>query len=182
METLKFITQTTNYKDNELSLIAERITPSLLHHHPLRWPALPSALGKGLHHGNSRLQRHGSNWCIRINETSVALGERSFAFSRERSSAHVFGPRLGNYIKKRFWSLTFSRRRRDVSSGVVVQKFNVLTTESSNGPGFFSQAACATVFLLPFSPPPSTPFLLRLRRRQTVSHYLMPMPARATSF
>lgn len=26
METLKFITQTTNYKDNELSLIAERIT------------------------------------------------------------------------------------------------------------------------------------------------------------
>ena len=27
METLKFITQTTNYKDNELSLIAERITP-----------------------------------------------------------------------------------------------------------------------------------------------------------
>lgn len=26
VETLKFITQTTNYKDNELSLIAERIT------------------------------------------------------------------------------------------------------------------------------------------------------------
>lgn len=35
METLKFITQTTNYVDNELSLIAERITfPSLKRFQP----------------------------------------------------------------------------------------------------------------------------------------------------
>lgn len=75
----------------------------------------------------------------------------SFAFNQERSSAHVFGPRLGNYIKKRFWSLTFSRQRWYVSSGVVVQKFNVLITESSTSPVSFLSRFCSGCFFFFFA-------------------------------
>lgn len=135
METLKFITQTTNYKDNELSLIAERIT------HPCS--SVKRDLKRGIRTGHRR------NWSIRgCERTTVRRRGRerrggSFAFNQGRSSAsHVFGPRVGNYIKKRFWSLTFNGGRWYVSSGVVVQKFNVLITESSTNPVSFLSGFC----------------------------------------
>lgn len=95
METLKFITQTTNYKDNELSLIAERIT-----HLP------PMKVKRDL---NAKFTVYNVIEEIDLfarGGTTVSREEErvggSFAFNQGRSSAHVFGPRVGNYIKKRF--------------------------------------------------------------------------------